>query len=190
MAKIFNGIVRTAVAAGVMMPGAALAEGGLPQMDPSSYPSQVFWLTVTFAALFLLMWKVALPRVSETLANRQQKLSGDLKKAAELKEEAEKAQADLEEALASARAEAQTVLRKASEEIAAEQAKRLEAFDADMAAKAEEAEKRIAAARQTALKSVQDVANEVAISAVEKLTGDAADAAAVEKALAAASKNG
>ena len=187
MAKTRKGMMGVAASAAVLMPGIALAEGGLPQLNPVSYPTQVFWLVVTFAVLFLLMWKVALPRVSETLANRQQKLSGDLQKAADLREEAEKAQADLEEALAAARAEAQAVLRKASEEIAAEQAKRLEAFDADMAVKAEEAEKRISAARETALKSVKDVANEVALAAVEKLAGDA-DQAAISKALDAASK--
>jgi len=185
MANIKNTLLRMTAVSAVSMPVAANA-AGMPQLDPTSYPSQIFWLAVSFATLFLIMWKVALPRVSETLANRQQKLTGDLEKAEQLKSDAEKVQMDLDQALADARAEAQSVLAKTALEIADAQEKRLEAFNADMARKAEEAEQRISAAREQALASVREVASEVASSVVEKLSGSTADAKTLDKALDAA----
>ncbi|WP_420547866.1 F0F1 ATP synthase subunit B' [Curvivirga sp.] len=186
MANIKNTLLRITAATAVVMPAAAQAAGGMPQLDPTSYPSQIFWLAVSFAILFLVMWKVALPRVGETLANRQQKLTGDLEKAEQLKADAEKVQEDLDKALADARAEAHAVLAKAADEIAQAQQKRMDAFEADMASQAEEAEKRISAAREQAMASVREVATEVAASVVEKLSGTAADAKALDKALDAA----
>lgn len=190
MAKTFKSIVQTAFGM-IAVPGMAVASegGGLPQLNPSSFPSQIFWLAVTFAILFILMWKVALPRVGDTLSKREQKVSSDLQKAEKLQADAEKAQDDLEKALAESRSKAQAILSKASEEVAAEQAKRLDAFDADMATKAEEAQARIEAAREQALKSVHDVALEVTQASVEKLIGQPVDEATVKKAIDAAAKN-
>lgn len=185
MANIKNTLLRMTAVSAVAMPAAANA-AGMPQLDPSSFSNQIFWLAVSFAVLFFIMWKMALPRVGETLANRQQKLSGDIEKAEQLKQDAEKVQADLDQALADARAEAQNIMAKTAQDIAAAQEKRLEAFNADMATQADEAEQRISAAREQALASVREIAGDVASSVVEKLSGSAADAKAVEKALDAA----
>lgn len=185
MANFKNTLLRITAVSAVALPTAANA-AGMPQLDPSSYPSQIFWLAVSFAVLFLIMWKVALPRVGETLANRQQKLTGDIEKAEQLKKDAEKVQADLDQALMDARAEAHSILAKTAQDIAAAQEKRLVAFNADMATQADEAEQRINASRDQALASVREIAGEVAASVVEKLSGSSADAKAVEQALDAA----
>ena len=71
----------------------------MPQLDPSSYASQIFWLVVTFVILYLLMWKVALPRVSALLRERQERIDDDLEKASRLKAEAEEQRRHWSEAL-------------------------------------------------------------------------------------------
>lgn len=185
MAIIKNTLLRMTTFAAISAPVAANA-AGMPQLDPKSYPSQIFWLAVSFAILFLIMWKIALPRVGETLANRQQKLTGDLEKAEKLKADAEKVQVELDKSLADARAEAQAILAKTAQEIAEAQTKRIDAFNADMANQAEEAEQRISAAREQALASVREVASEAAGAIVEKLSGAEADGKALDKALDAA----
>ena len=194
MNTLINKLIGVGLVAGTAVPSIALAaEGGdvgMPQFDSSTFASQLFWLAVTFAVLFLLMWKVALPRVGDTLAKREQKISGDISKAAELKEEAEKVQADLEKALAEARADAQEVIRKANEAIAKDQDKRIAAFEADLAAKTEEAAGRIDAARKTALEGVREVATEVTTMAVAKIAGADVDDKTVAAALDAVAKEG
>jgi len=161
------------------------AEGGssMPQLDFSTYSSQLFWLGVSFAILFLLMWKVAIPRVGEVIEAREQKIRADLERAEQLQAEIAQTQEAVDAALAEARSEAQDVIRKAQEKISADHAKKQDKLDAELAERVTEAEQRIEAARKEALSSVRQVAEDVASASVEKLTGQSADAAAVKAAI-------
>lgn len=160
---------------------------GMPQLEISTYPGQIFWLAVSFAVLFLVMWKVALPRVSEVLEARQQKVSQDLERAEEMKAEAERIVAEYEQALDDARAKAQDTIRKAQEKINADLAKREEAFEEELSGRIAEAEKKIESARKAALKNVEQIAIEAATASVEKLGGKA-DEKAIKAAIDAAAK--
>lgn len=188
--------LRVAVSAAVLaaVPNLALAaedHGGgsaMPQLDFSTYPSQIFWLVVSFAVLFILMWKVAIPRVGDVIEQREQKIRADLEKAEQLRDEIASAEESVEKALSEARAEAQEIMRKAADKVAADHAKKQEKLDAELAEKISEAEARIDAARKEALSSVKDVAKEVAAASVEKLTGDKPDTGKISKAVDSVSK--
>ena len=143
----------------------------MPQFDPTTFTPQLFWLVVTFAVLFVAMWRHALPRLSDILEARQERIEADLKKATTLKEQADKVLGEYEQALAKARDRASTAVKRASDEIAAESAKRHETFGQDLARKTRAAEQQIAAARDEALTSVTVVAAEVARAATAKLIG-------------------
>lgn len=145
--------------------------GGLPQLNPASYSSQVFWLIVTFGLLLWLMSKVALPRVAEVLEARQEKISNDLEKASALKAEAESVMQAYEKALAEARGNAQQVLATAVAAADAETARRNGELSADLAQRARDAEERIQASKQVALGNVRAVAGEAAQAAVSRLVG-------------------
>ncbi len=181
---------------GALLAGtAAAAEAGgggggsaMPQLNVTTYPGQVFWLAVTFAVLFIIMWKVALPRVGEVIEARQQKIAADLERAEKLKQEVDEITADYEKTLADARAKAQEEMRKAQDKIKADQAKKQEKIDADLASRVAEAEERIDNAREAAMEQIRDVAEEIAGAAVEKLTGEAPDGKAVKKAVETAAK--
>jgi F-type H+-transporting ATPase subunit b len=143
----------------------------MPQFNPEWFASQLFWLAVTFIVLYLLMSRVALPRVAQILQERQEKVSDDLAKAERLKAEAQEIAESYEASLQEARSEAQKVLRQTGEEIAAEQAKRHEAYGQELNKKVEEAEARIETARAEALENLQGMAADVAQSATVKLIG-------------------
>lgn len=159
----------------------------MPQFDPTHFPSQIFWLVVVFTTLFLIMWKFVLPRITEVMEMREERIGADLKRAEEAKAEAESVLADYEAALAKARAEAQDILRKASDDMAEEQAKRIEKANADISAKLDEADQRIAEAREKALSHVREMAGEIAEATVERLAGSA-DRKAVDAALDSVAK--
>lgn len=150
------------------------AEGGhgaFPPMDAHSFPSQIFWLVIFFALLYVLMSKVALPKMAAVLAKRSSVIEGDLARAQALKDETQAAVASYEKALADARAKAQGIAAetraKVTSEIDAEQS----ALDKTLAAKIAEAEAKIAAAKASALKDVNDVAADSAADIVNELTG-------------------
>lgn len=149
----------------------------MPQFDPSSWISQIFWLIVTFGFLYFLMARVALPRMSEILEARGKKISGDLERAERLKEEAEKVLADYEKAIADARSSATQTLSDANKEIAAVSAKRRSEFDTALQRRAEAAEESIERARNEALGFLDGIACEVARAATNKLlSAEVADA--------------
>jgi F-type H+-transporting ATPase subunit b len=143
----------------------------MPQFDPSTFTPQLFWLVVSFAVLFVAMWRYALPRISGILEARQQRIGSDLEKAAAFKTETERVAAEYEKALAEARDKAAAAIKQAGEEMAAEAAKRHQSFGKELAARTGEAERRIAAARDEALGNIKTVAEEAAGAATAKLIG-------------------
>lgn len=145
--------------------------GGLPQLNSATFPSQIFWLIVTFLTLYYLLSKRALPRVAEILEARQDRIAADLDRAARLRTEAEEASRRYEEVLAQAQAKAAAELKATQERLAADAARRQSELEADLNRRLEEAEARIATARDQALGQIQNVAVEVAQAAVERLSG-------------------
>ncbi|MEC7398311.1 MAG: F0F1 ATP synthase subunit B', partial [Pseudomonadota bacterium] len=83
----------------------------MPQLDISTYPPQLVWLLITFVALYLVVWKVALPRIVDVRESRQRRIEDDLGKAETLRTEAETVLAALEKSHADAAAEAQGIHR-------------------------------------------------------------------------------
>lgn len=154
--------------------------GGLPQLDASTFPSQIFWLIVSFLALYFLFSRKALPRVSEILEARQERISADLDRAAALRAEAEEALRKHEAVVAEAQARAAAELKATQDRLTAEAAKRQSDLDAELHAKLAEAERRIGSAKDAALAQIQDVAGEVARAAVQRLTGIEVGAQEVE----------
>jgi|SRR6185437_4413217 len=160
----------------------------MPQLDIATYLPQLFWLAVTFIALYLLMTWIGLPRIGGVIAQRRSRIEGDLEKAAQMRTEAEAVIAAYERALAEARAEAQQTLKETTERLNAQAAQRLnqaaEALNAETAA----AERRIGEARAEALGNVRSVSVEVARAAAAKLTGIEVDAASTAAAVDAVLK--
>ena len=161
----------------------------MPQIeDVASFLPQVFWLVITFPALFLIMWKIAVPAIANTLEARQKRMEDNLDKAAQAKKEAEETLAAYESAMAEARAGAQGIINEAtklmSEEAEKREAKMAEELGQTLAASEAEIRKAIDAA----MEHVRDVAVEVAGAALKRLTGDAPDEKDLGKAVDQAMK--
>jgi len=122
----------------------------MPQLDVATFPPQLIWLAITFAALYVLMAWVGLPRVGNVIAQRRARIEGDIAKAAQLKSEAEAVIAAYERALAGARANAQATLRETTERLNAAAAERLRKLAATLAEETAAAERRIAVAKEAA----------------------------------------
>ncbi|WP_050928670.1 F0F1 ATP synthase subunit B' [Aestuariivita boseongensis] len=146
---------------------------GMPQLDFSTFPNQIFWLVLTLIAIYLILSRVALPRIGAVLAERQGTITNDIAKAEELKQQAVEAEEAYNRALAEARAEAQRIAAEARAEIQADLDAAIAKADAEIAAKAAESEKAIADIRAGALESVRDVAKDTAAEIVAALGGKA-----------------
>lgn len=151
--------------------GAEGGSAGMPQLDVSTYPTQLFWLTVSILFLFVALRVLALPRIGAALEIRRDKIDDDLAKASSSREEAEAAMAAYEKALADAAAQVQAVQRETAQEISWQATERRAALAAKLAEETKAAEARIAGAKKPALASLQDVAVEIVQDVASKLAG-------------------
>ena len=131
---------------------------GMPQLDFSTFPNQIFWLVVTLVVMYLILSRVAIPRIGTVLAERSGAITNDIAAAEELKQKAAQAEEAYEKALADARAEAAKIVEKTNAEMRAELAE----ADAKIDAQQKESQERIAEIEANALETVQTVARETA----------------------------
>lgn len=157
---------------------------GMPQLDFSTFPNQIFWLVVTLVVVYLILSKIAMPRIASVLADRQASIQRDLDKAEDYKQNAVEAEEAYNKALADARAEAQDIVNTARADIQKELDIAIAKADAEIAAKSAESEKAIGEIRKSATKAVKSVANTTAVDIVKALMPEAADAATVKAAVA------
>ncbi len=161
--------------------------GVFPPFDPATFPSQLLWLTITFAALYLLMSRVALPRIGGILANRKGIIDADLAAADASRQKTDAAIAAYEAALAAAKSKAQGIANESREAIQADLAAKRSTVEADLTAKVSAAEARINATKTEALTHVDEIATATAQTVVTQLVGDVS-ADSVRVAVAKASK--
>ncbi|MBL8789272.1 MAG: ATP F0F1 synthase subunit B [Rhizobiales bacterium] len=154
-----------------------------PPLDTKTYPSQLFWLLIFFAALYVLMSKVVLPRISAILAKRKATIDSDLARAQALKDETEAAVKAYEKALADARANATEIARTTREAVTRDVDAESHKLDEALAQKVTAAEAKIAASKAKALDAVEDIAADSAVEIVAALGGGKVTKAAVAKAI-------
>jgi len=158
--------------------------GAFPPFQKDTFASQLLWLVIAFVALYLLMAKVALPRIGAIMAARRDCVADDLAQANRYKQEAETALAAYEKALAEARGRAQGVAGEARERLQRETEATRRALEEKLNAKLGEAERAIAASKNAALANVRVIAVEAAAAIVEQLIGVSPARTAVEDAVA------
>ncbi len=160
----------------------------MPQLDPSTYTSQLFWLVVTFVVLYFILAKLILPQIGETLDRRQAHIDHDLERATDLQTEAKDVLQTYEAELAQARNKAQQEITAMKEQAARAAAAEQDKVGAKLAADLDAAEQRIATARQDAMSNVAGIAVELTGTAVERLTGIKAPAGEIDAAVGRAVK--
>jgi F-type H+-transporting ATPase subunit b len=160
----------------------------VPQLNPLDWAPQIIWLIITFGILYVLMKRVALPRIGSVIEARQARIAGDIETADKLRRETQEAIAAYEQALAEAKAKAHAIAQEANNKLKDDVAAERAALERDLAARSAEAEKRINQAKASALKDVNAVASETASEIVSRLIGVAPGKSEVSDAVAAARK--
>ena len=166
---------------------AAADAGGMPQLDPAAFTTQIVWLVITLVVIYFVLTKIALPRIEAVLAERQSTITNDIAAAEELKLKAIEAEEAYNQALADARTEANKIVAEAKAEIQADVDAAAAKADAEIAAKAAESEAAIAEIRAGAVESVKAVAKDATKDIVAALGGKA-DAKAITAAINARMK--
>jgi F-type H+-transporting ATPase subunit b len=168
----------------------AFAAGGMPQLDTHSFAPQLVWLGIAFLALYLVMSRMAVPAIADTLAKRQAKIQGDLDAAERANEETKNLVAAYEKRLADAREDARRLMREQGETDQAAAAARFSELHERLAKQIDEAEKRIASQRDDVMAGLQHMAQDIGQEVYAKLAGQPADQGALAAKVAEATNGG
>jgi F-type H+-transporting ATPase subunit b len=165
--------------------GAVTAAPGMPQLDFSTFPNQIFWLVITLVVIYMILTRVALPRIGAVLAERQGTITNDLAAAEDLKRQALEAEHAYDKALADARTQAQAIVDEARAEMQADLAEATAHANAEIAAQAAESATRIDAIREGSLASIEEIARDTAAEIVAVMgSGTKVDTDAIAAAVA------
>lgn len=151
--------------------GAPAGHGTFPPFQSENFPSQLFWLAISFVLLYVLMAKVALPRIAAIFAERSRVIGDDLKAAESLKQRSDAAHAAYEKSLADARTRAQAIANTTREEQAKEAEATAKRLEAQLQERLAAAERSITGTRSAAMGNVRSIAAETAAAIVERLIG-------------------
>ena len=159
------------------------AKPPFPPFQSDTFASQLVWLAITFVALYLLISRVAVPRIGGIIDERARRIEGDFAAAQRMKDDSEAALAAYEKSLADARSRAQAIGNEVRDKLNAEADVNRKATEAKLNADLAEAEKQIAATKTAAMANVRGIAVDAAAAIVERLIGTAPPAPAVAAAV-------
>lgn len=145
--------------------------GGLPQLDFTTWPTQIFWLAVSFTLAYILMSRVVTPKIGSVLEERHSRLEDDMERARQSAQEAEDMRLAFEKNLADARSDAAEKTRATLAKAKLEAEEKNADVNKRLASKVAKAEAKIMESRAAALAELDDVASASAIDAAASLAG-------------------
>lgn len=146
--------------------------GGFPPFKAETFPGQIFWLAITFALLFVVLWRVAVPRIGGTLADRKTRIASELERAETDRRAAEATSAAYETSMIEARTKARAMAEQTRERVIADVGREEAVADAQAGEAVAKAEARLNQLRADAKVHIAQAAQDAAAAIVTRLTGD------------------
>ena len=145
--------------------------GGMPQLNPEFWISQIFWLTLTFGILYLVLSKLILPKISANLESRKLQILENIEAAEKQREDSETKLKDYEEIISKSRLDAKTIFNQAREKALKDINAKREVLDKQIDDEINKAEEEIKTLRKSAPDKINKIAIETSSELVQKLIG-------------------
>ena len=155
------------------------AEGGMPQLNPDYWVSQVFWVMLIFGTLYVILWKTILPKINENLENRKSQILTDLDEAQKLKDQSEKKISEYNIILSKAKQDAKKILDDARKKINRDIENKKNQFNLEIDKEIENAEKEIKTLKLSSIKDINKIAIETSSEIIRKIVGTEVNASSV-----------
>ena len=184
--RLFLLIIGIFTASGVNL---LAAEAGMPQLDPTYWASQAFWLILIFTALYLALANLFIPKIKENIDNRENKIKGDLDEAQKLKNLSEQKLKEYELSIENAKKEVQKIIFGSKNKLNLEIQNKKKKFEKEMETEIESAEKEIESLKKESLKNISIISEEMASKVIEQISGEAMNQSSVKAAIIETTKN-
>ena len=147
------------------------AEGGMPQLNPEFWASQIFWLILIFSGLYIVIWKIFLPKVTDSIENRKSRIINDLNETQKLKENAEKKLREYNKINEDTKKEAKKIIEDNKKKLENDIKNKKQKFNEEIEKELMSVEKEIKSLKQSSISSINKIAAEVSSEVVKQLVG-------------------
>ena len=147
------------------------AEGGMPQLNPEFWASQIFWLILIFSSLYIIIWKIFLPKISDSIENRKSRVIGDLNETQKLKENAEKKLREYNKIIEEAKKEAKKIIEDNKKKLENDIKSKKQKFNEEIEKELMSVEKEIKSLKKLSISSINKIAAEVSSEVIKQLVG-------------------
>jgi len=145
------------------------AEVGMPQLNTEFWIAQIFWLVFIFSALYLIIWKIFLPRVTYSIENRKSKVMNDLNEAQKLKESAEKKLKEYNKIIEDSKNEAKKIIEESNRALDLDIEKKKQKFNNEIEKEITGVEKEIKALKKSSISSINKIATEISGEVIKQI---------------------
>jgi len=164
------------------------AEAGMPQLDPKYWISQAFWLILIFTLLYLVLSKIFIPKIKDSIDERENKIKDDLDEAQELKNLAEQKLKEYELSIEEAKKEMQKIIFESKNKLNSEIQSKKKVFDKEIEIEIKNAEKEIEILKKNSLKNISAISEEIASKVIEQISGEPMNQSSIKAAILESSK--
>ena len=164
------------------------AEVGMPQLDPTYWASQAFWLILIFTALYLALSNLFIPKIKNSIDNRENKIKDDLDEAQELKNSAEEKLKEYEQSIEDAKKDVQKIIFESKIKLNLEIQSKKKEFEKEIEIEIENAEKEIVNLKKDSLKNISTISEEITSKVIEQISGEPMNQSSVKAAILETSK--
>ena len=147
------------------------AEVGMPQLNPEFWVSQIFWLILIFSSLYIIMWKIFLPKISDSIENRKSRIIGDLNETQKLKENAEKKLREYNKIIEDTKKEAKKIIEDNKKKLENDIKSKKQKFNEEIEKELMSVEKEIKSLKKLSISSINKIAAEVSSEVIKQLVG-------------------
>ena len=147
------------------------AEGGMPQLNPEFWASQIFWLILIFSGLYIVIWKIFLPKVTDSIENRKSRIINDLNETQKLKENAEKKLREYNKIIEDTKKEAKKIIEDNKKKLENDIKNKKQKFNEEIEKELMSAEKEIKSLKKLSISSINKIAAEVSSEVIKQLVG-------------------
>ena len=147
------------------------SEEGMPQLNPEYWLSQIFWVIIIFGTMYIILWKIILPKISQNLENRKSQIITDLDDAQKFRDQSEKKLDEYNKIINQAKKDAKKILDDARKKIIIDLEKKKEQFKSEIDKEIEDSEKEIKKLELSSFKSINQIAIETSSEIIKKIVG-------------------
>ena len=165
------------------------AEAGMPQLDPTYWASQAFWLILIFSLLYLTLSKMFLPKIKESIDDRENKIKDDLDEAQKLKSIAEEKLKDYEITIENAKKEVQKIIVESKNKLSVEIQNKKKKIEKEIEIEVKEAEQEIVKLKENSLINISTISEEVTSKVIEMVSGEPLNQSSIKAAVSESTKN-